>query len=190
MLMKKIKIFMAVIFLLGAILISGCNPVSDNVTDTASDTPSDTASVAATAQNGDTVQVEYTGTLADGTEFDTSVGAEPLEFTLGQGEMIPAFEAAIMGMKMGQKKTFTISAEDAYGPYYKELVAEVPRSMIPNDIIPEVGMYLQQTQEDGSVIVATITEVTAESVTLDANHPLAGKKLTFEVELVNILPGQ
>lgn len=177
--MKNVSILIAIILLAGAILFAGCNAVSDTVPDVAPD--------AAAAKNGDTVQVEYTGKLDDGSTFDTSRGREPLVFTLGQGEMIPAFESAILGMKVGQKKTFTLSAEQAYGPYYKEKVVVFPRNMIPQDITPEIGMILQQTQEDGTVITATITGITAESITLDANHPLAGKDLNFEVELLDIL---
>jgi peptidylprolyl isomerase len=175
--MKNINILMAIVFLAGAMLFAGCNTVSD--------TPPD----APAAKSGDTVSVDYTGKLSDGTVFDTSADREPLEFTLGQGEMMPAFERAIVGMKAGQKKTFTVAAEEAYGSYYEERVVVFSRTEIPKDITPQVGMMLQQTQEDGSVITATIIEVTDETVTLDANHPLAGKDLTFEIELLNISKG-
>ena len=141
---------------------------------------------AAQAKNGNTVQVNYTGKLADGTVFDTSIGREPLEFTLGAGQMITGFEKAVFGMKVGEKKTVTIPADEAYGPHLDEQVAEIPREKLPSDVTPEVGQQLVMRQADGREILATITEVSDETVTIDANHHLAGKDLTFEIELVKI----
>jgi peptidylprolyl isomerase len=142
---------------------------------------------AAQAKNGDTVQVNYTGKLADGTVFDSSVGREPLEFTLGAGQMIPGFEKAVFGMKVGEKKTVTIPVDEAYGPHRDDLVIEVPRDKLPAGLTPEVGQQLGVKQADGSTAVVTITNVSDNNtVTIDANHPLAGKDLTFEIELVKI----
>lgn len=137
------------------------------------------------AKNGDTVQVDYTGALIDGTVFDSSIGLEPPEFVLGSGEFFPAFEKAVVGMKVGQTKTFVIKSNDAYGPYYEEKVLVVPRTLIPQDITPEVGMVLYQ-QADGETITAVITEVTEDTVTVDANHWLAGQDLVFEIQLLKI----
>ena len=158
------------VLILGALLIAGCTSTSTSPQ----------------VKNGDTVQVNYTGKLSDGTVFDSSSGHTPLEFTLGSGKLIPGFEKAVLGMKVGEKKTITIPANEAYGPYRKELTLEIPRTDL-KDITPKIGMQLQSTQKDGSLIVATITKITETTVTLDANHHLAGKDLTFEIELLKIL---
>lgn len=138
------------------------------------------------AKNGDTVLVHYTGTLNDGTEFDSSRGSEPLEFTLGEGMLIPGFEEAVLGMKPGDSVTVTIAPENAYGEYSEEMVITVPRDQMPEHITPEVGAQLQLHDEDSEIDVV-IAEVTDEHITLDANHPLAGESLTFAIELVKIL---
>lgn len=137
-------------------------------------------------QDGATVRVHYTGTLDDGTEFDSSHGREPLEFTLGEGMLIPGFEDAVRGMDVGQTLTVTIPAEEAYGEYSEDMVLTVPADQIPSSISPEVGLQLQ-LHNDESELDVTITEVTDEHVTLDANHPLAGEDLTFTIELVEVL---
>ena len=139
-----------------------------------------------TAKTGDTVRVHYTGTLEDGSEFESSVGGDPLEFTLGQGEMMPGFEDAVMGMKVGESRTVTIPADEAYGPYRDELVFEVDRTELPADLEPEVGDQLY-IQSGGTQIPVTVIEVSESTITIDANHSLAGKDLTFEIELVEIL---
>ncbi len=142
---------------------------------------------AAVAKNGDTVQVNYTGKLADGTVFDSSVGRDPLEFTLGKGNMIPGFEKAVLGMKVGEKKTVTIPSDEAYGPHLDDMVIEVPEEKLPSNIEPKVGQMLEATGQNGEKIRFTITNISDNStVTLDANHPLAGKDLTFDIELVKI----
>ena len=141
---------------------------------------------AAIASDGDTVRVHYTGTLEDGTTFDTSVEREPLEFTLGTDRMIPGFEKAVSGLKVGESKTVTIPAEEAYGPYRDDLVIVVEREELPADLEPEVGQQLQMYQTDGSTVVVIVTEVSETTITIDANHPLAGKDLTFEIKLVEI----
>jgi FKBP-type peptidyl-prolyl cis-trans isomerase 2 len=165
MVMKKSCFVLAVILMIGVIM-TGCN--------------------AATAGNGDTVQVNYTGKLADGTVFDSSVGREPLEFTLGADQMIPGFEKAVFGMKVGEKKTVTIPVDEAYGPYRDDLVAEISRERLPSDLTPEVGQQLAVKRSDGATGIVTIISVSDNTVTIDANHPLAGKELTFEIELVKI----
>jgi peptidylprolyl isomerase len=135
----------------------------------------------AIAKTGDTVKVHYTLKLADGTVFDTSVGGEPIEFTIGQGKVLPAFEQAVIGMKVGESKTFTLTADQAYGQRNDNLMFDIGRDELSPDIIPEVGMQLSSSQG-----IVTIIEVTATTVKIDANHPLAGKDLTFDVELVEI----
>ncbi len=140
----------------------------------------------ATASDGDTVRVHYTGTLEDGTTFDTSVGREPLEFTLGEGKMIPGFEKAVYGLKVGESKTVTIPAEEAYGPHRDDLVIVVEREQLPADLNPKVDQQLQMQQTDGRTAVVIITDVSETTITVDANHTRAGKDLTFEIELVKI----
>ena len=138
------------------------------------------------ASDGDTVRVHYTGTLEDGTTFDTSVGREPLEFTLGEGKMIPGFEKAVYGLTVGKSKTVTIPAEEAYGPHRDDLVIVVEREQLPADLDPKVDQQLQMQQTDGRTAVVIVTDVSETTITIDANHPLAGKDLTFEIELVEI----
>lgn len=138
------------------------------------------------AQSGDTVQVHYTGKLNDGTVFDSSEGREPLQFTLGSGQVIPGFESAVSGMEVGESKTAQIASDDAYGPYVPERVIAVSRQDFPEDISPEVGMRLAVTQPNGQQIPVTVTDVSEEDVTLDANHRLAGQDLVFDIQLVAI----
>ncbi len=139
----------------------------------------------AQAKTGDTVRVHYKGSLSDGTVFDTSRNRDPLEVTLGSGQLIPGFENAVLGMETGEERRVTIPAEDAYGPRREELILEVPRGRFPPDIEPEVGKQLRMTQE-GHDFVVVVQDVKEDSVTLDANHPLAGKELIFELELVEV----
>lgn len=140
----------------------------------------------AQAKTNDTVKVHYTGRLSDGTVFDSSVEREPLEFTLGEGQVIPGFEEAVLGMTPGESKTITIVADEAYGPYRDDLILAVGRDQFPPDIIPEVGQQLQVRQTNGSVMLVTVAEVGEAAVKLDANHPLAGKDLIFDIQLVGI----
>ena len=141
----------------------------------------------ASAQAGDTVRVHYTGKLDDGTVFDSSAGSDPIEFVIGDHQVIPGFEDGVTGMTIGETKTITIPFDQAYGAYDDELVLDVPRDQFPDHITPEVGEALQLQQPDGNVITVIISEVSDESVTLDANHPLAGEDLTFDLELAEIV---
>ncbi|WP_372639144.1 peptidylprolyl isomerase [Fodinibius sp.] len=139
-------------------------------------------------KNGDTVKVHYTGKLTeDGTVFDSSREREPLEFTLGEGQLIPGFEEAVIGMEEGEDTTIELSSEDAYGERREDLELEVSKDDLPDNIEPEEGMQLQmQQQENGQAIPVQITSVEDEFVKLDANHPLAGQDLTFDIELVEL----
>ena len=140
-----------------------------------------------TAKSGDTVKVHYTGTLDDGTQFDSSAGREPLQFKLGGGQIIPGFEEAVLGMSPGDSITKIIPADQAYGPRREEMVLVVDRDVFPENINPTPGQQLEMRQSDDHTIDVVVTKVTAENVTLDANHPLAGQDLTFEIELVEIV---
>ena len=139
------------------------------------------------AQVGDMVKVHYTGRLTDGTTFDTSLERDPLEFTLGEGELIAGFEQAVLGMAAGESKTTTILADQAYGPHHAERVIDVERHHLPSDLQPEMGQQLQMTRPDGTTLSVMITTVTETQVTLDANHPLAGQDLIFDITLLEIV---
>ena len=139
-----------------------------------------------TAKRGDTVSVHYKGTLDDGTIFDSSEGGDPLSFRLGEGEVIPGFETAVEGMSIGDAKTERIDAENAYGPHRDELVFRVRREQLPDGSEIELGDLLRIGFPDGSTANVQVAEMDDASVTLDANHPLAGKDLTFELRLVAI----
>jgi FKBP-type peptidyl-prolyl cis-trans isomerase 2 len=140
----------------------------------------------AQAQTGDNVTVHYRGTLDDGTEFDNSRSGEPLTFTLGKGEVIPGFDTAVTGMQTGEKKTVTIAPADAYGESQPDMVGSLERSMLPDDLDPQVGDTLELSLQNGNSLLAKVVETAAEFVVLDANHPLAGETLTFELELLSI----
>jgi peptidylprolyl isomerase len=163
---KKPNLILVNVILLVLILMTGCGGPAQ-------------------AKSGDTVRVHYTGKVADGTVFDTSVGSEPYEFILGQGQTISGFEQAVVGMKIGESKTVTIPADQAYGQLQEDLIFEIGKDKLSPDIQPEVGMQLQ-----GSQGVVTIVEISETTVTLDANHPLAGQDLTFEIELIEIVKSQ
>ncbi len=141
----------------------------------------------AQAKNGDKVKIHYTGKLEDETVFDSSVEREPLEFIVGDGKIIPGFEKAVVGMAPGESKTVTISPDMAYGPHRNELVVDVERERVPCNLELKVGGFVQIRQRDGGVIQAKVTGVSESNVTLDANHPLAGKDLTFDIRLVEIV---
>ena len=139
------------------------------------------------AKAGDTVRIHYTGTLDDGTQFDSSAGRDPLEFAVGSGQVIPGFDRAVEGMGVGENKTVKIAPEEGYGERHEQLVQDVPKSALPEDIDPQIGMRLQASGPDGRVMQLVVTEVAEESITVDGNHPLAGKTLNFEIELVEIV---
>ena len=138
------------------------------------------------AKNGDTVKVHFTGRLENGEVFSNSKDDQPLEFTLGSGKIIPGFEEGIIGMEVGETKTITVPPEEAYGPRRKELIVDVEKTDLPENITPAIGEQIQIRQKDGNPIKVTITDMNEDTVTLDANHPLAGNTLFFHVELVEI----
>lgn len=139
------------------------------------------------AKSGDTVRIHYTGTLEDGSTFDSSSGRDPLEFTLGSGQVIPGFDKAVDGMTVGEEKTVDIAADDAYGQRDPNGVQAFPREKVPADIPLDIGTRLQLATPSGQPVMVTVAEVTEEQVILDANHPLAGQDLTFKIELVEIV---
>jgi peptidylprolyl isomerase len=139
------------------------------------------------AKSGDTVRIHYTGTLEDGTQFDSSSGRDPLEFNLGSGQVIPGFDNAVDGMSVGDTRSVSIEPGDAYGERHEQLVQEVPKSVLPDDIDAKIGMQLQGQSAEGQMTRFTVTAVTRDTITVDANHPLAGKKLNFDIELVEIV---
>ncbi len=147
------------------------------------------------AEKGDKVKIRFTGKLDDGTVVDASEDCscescecedDRLEFTIGEEEVIPGLEEAVIGMRPGETKTVRIVSDQAYGPYDEEMVMQVERSEFPEDIQPEVGQMLELTDDEGEAFVVTVAEVSDESVTLDANHPLAGQDITYDLELVEI----
>jgi peptidylprolyl isomerase len=140
----------------------------------------------AKAGNGNTVKVHYTGKLDDGTVFDSSKGSDPIEFTLGEGRMIPGFEAAIMGMEVGDSKTVKLASDQAYGPHRDDKMLKVDRQEIPASIPLAKGMKLQAQAPNGEVVYFSVVEFNDTQVTLDGNHPMAGKDLTFDIELVSL----
>ncbi|SEV93523.1 peptidylprolyl isomerase [Chitinophaga sp. YR573] len=137
-------------------------------------------------KNGDTVRVHYHGRLTDGTTFDSSEGRDPLEFQVGAGMVIKGFDNGVIDMKVGDKRTLEIPVDDAYGPKNAELIMEFPKDNIPAELNPEVGMDLQMSNPEGQVFPVKVAAIGSEFITLDANHPLAGEALVFDIELVEI----
>jgi len=166
-----LKRYLIPLLLVAALLVGGCGG----------------SSAPAEAKNGDTVNVHYTGRLGNGTVFESSVGGEPFEFTIGAGRVIPGFEQAVIGMQPGESKTVVVPPDQAYGPYRDELVMVTDRDHLPPDWEPQVGQQFPLTQPDGRVVWATVIDVSESSITLDANHHLAGKELTFDITLVEII---
>ena len=140
----------------------------------------------AAAKKGDNVKIHYKGTLQDGTVFDSSEGREPLGFTLGGGQVIPGFDEAVMGMSTGETKNVLIPMDKAYGPRNEELIMPVPLNQVPKDLNPEAGQQLQMGGPNGQPVMVKVVDVTEEHIMLDANPPLAGEDLTFDIELVAI----
>ena len=141
----------------------------------------------AIVKDGDTVKVHYTGTLTNGEKFDSSIDRDPLEFTVGAGQMIKGFDDAMPGMTIGEKKTVHIQPEEAYGKINEDAIIEFPRTNIPADMPLEVGMQLQLRDEEGHPVPVTVKAIKEDTVLLDANHMLAGKELVFEIELLEIV---
>ncbi|WP_404406346.1 peptidylprolyl isomerase [Pelagibacterium halotolerans] len=141
------------------------------------------------AKHGDTVRIHYTGRLTDGTEFDSSKDREPLEFQLGSGQIISGLDNQVQGMNEGESATVTIPADEAYGQHRPEGVQTVPRERIPEGVDVSPGARLQATGADGRAMTLTVVNSTEEEVTVDANHPLAGKDLVFDVELIEVVNG-
>ena len=138
-------------------------------------------------KNGDTIKVHYHGKLTDGSTFDSSEGREPLEFTVGSGAVIQGFDDGVTGMTIGEKKTINIPADEAYGQKDEDRVMDFPIDRFPPDMKPELGMQLNMSNGEGQNIPVVITEINDDSITLDANHPLAGEELVFDLELVEIV---
>jgi peptidylprolyl isomerase len=136
--------------------------------------------------DGKKVRIHYTGTLNDGTQFDSSAGRDPFEFEIGAGKVIPGFDIAVRSMEIGDKKTVTIPTAEAYGEVREEIIGDLPKDMFPPEMNLAVGLPLQMMSPQGPVMV-TIKEIKETAVTVDANHPLAGKDLTFELELLEVL---
>lgn len=145
------------------------------------------------AKNGDVVRVHYKGRLTDGTEFDSSEGRDPLEFQVGGGQVIPGFEKQVEGMEIGEVSTITIAADEAYGARDERQVQSVPRSSMPADLDLQIGTRLTATTREGKQIPLTVTQIEDDQIIVDANHPLAGQDLVFDIELIEIVgsePGQ
>lgn len=138
------------------------------------------------AHKGDKVKVHYVGKLSDGDVFDSSLKSRPLEFTLGSGELIKGFDECVEGMEIGEKRTVTIPPEDAYGEHHDRFVIDIPREQVPEDAKPSPGGFLHLKNHEGQAMQALILEVGDDSVKVDLNHPLAGKELIFDIELVDI----
>ena len=137
-------------------------------------------------KNGDKISVHYTGKLADGSIFDSTAGEEPFVFTLGEDDLIDGFLNALQSMSVGEKKTVTIEVDDAYGEWHEDMVIEVPRSEMPDDLELEIGDELEVTDEEDEPMIVTVSEMSDTTVTLDGNPALAGEVLTFDLELVAI----
>ena len=138
------------------------------------------------ATAGSKVKIHYTGTLENGSQFDSSEGRDPLAFEVGSGQVIPGFDKAVEGMAVGESKSVSIAPEDAYGPRNEQAIQEVPKSALPDDLVPVEGMILQAQNQNQQPVQLTVTAVSDDSITVDGNHPLAGKTLNFDISLVEI----
>ncbi|MDR9500967.1 MAG: peptidylprolyl isomerase [Desulfurivibrionaceae bacterium] len=139
-----------------------------------------------TIEAGNKISVHYTGTFEDGEVFDSSKESSPLSFEVGAGQMIQGFDQAVLGMNQGDCKKFTLTPEEAYGPRNEELLIDIPNANFPEDLKLEEGMMLQMTNQDGQPVPATVAEINEESVKMDVNHPMAGKTLIFDIEIVEV----
>ena len=188
--MKKILFLLSLIILsIFIILFSGCTKenAEQSVNEENTEEVVDNKLV---VDVGDYIKVHYTGTLDDGSVFDSSVGREPLEFTAGAGQMIKGFDAAVIGMKVGEVKTVTIPAAEAYGLHDDDLVLTFSKDELPEGMDPKVGDQIPLSGSGGRIVNALVVEVTDTTIIVDANHRLAGKDLTFEIELVELTKGQ
>jgi len=140
-----------------------------------------------TVKEGDTIVIEYTGRLEDGTVFDSTSGKNPLEFTVGEGEVVAGLEKGVIGMAPGETKKIVIASEEGYGPHLKERVCALDRKRVPDNFQPEVGQQLQMYRADGLPIVGTVVAVSDATLTMDYNHPLAGKTMIFETKVLAIV---
>ena len=138
-------------------------------------------------KQGSKIKVHYTGQLEDGTEFDSSRNRDPLEFEVGSGQIMPGVDKGVVDMKVGETRKLTIEPENAYGPVREDLVGQVDKSAFPDDINPQIGQQLQMERSDGDPIQVVVTAIEGDKVTLDANHPMAGQTLVFDVEVTEIL---
>lgn len=143
-----------------------------------------------TVKSGDKVRVNYTGRSEDGQVFESSVGLMPLTFTIGAGEVVKGFEDAVIGMYPGQRKTVSVDPENGFGMYDNSLIVELPRESLPDDLNVQVGMDFEMEDEEGNVLPAVVIKVQEETILIDANAPLAGKKVIYEIELVEIVKGR
>jgi peptidylprolyl isomerase len=141
-----------------------------------------------TAKKGDRVKVNYTGRSGDGTVFESSVGISPLVFTIGSDEVVPGFEHAVIGMSPGEKKTVVVEPEEGFGAYDESLVFEIGKDELPAGATPQVGMDFEMVDEQGEAVAATVIDILSDSVIIDANAPLAGKSIIYEIELLEIVP--
>ena len=141
----------------------------------------------AQAKDGDTVKVHYTGKLQDGTVFDSSANRDPLQFTVGERQVIPGFEDSVIGMNPGESKTIEIASDKAYGPYRNEMTITLERDQFPEHLNLQTNQQVQLVREDGQAFIVRVTEISDSTVTLDANHPLAGQDLTFDIQLIEIV---
>ncbi|MBD3231638.1 peptidylprolyl isomerase [Candidatus Dependentiae bacterium] len=139
------------------------------------------------AKQGDKVKVHYTGKLDDDSIFDSSKDRQPLEFVIGEKKVIPGFEKAVIGMEPGESKTIKLNPDEAYGQYRQDMVMEVEKAKLPPNLDPKVGQFLEVKQDNGQVIIVQVTKVDEKNITIDANHPLAGKNLSFDIELIEII---
>ncbi len=189
--MIKMKNFLVILIVFSFLFITACVDNGNIGNPADSPTPSPTAektpTPARTVQKGDTVKVDYTGTLEDGTVFDSSKGREPLEFVAGAGQMIKGFDAAVIGMKEGEEKEISLKPEEAYGAFNPDLIKSIPREQLPQDQEPQVGMILVVSTVEGAQIPAKITEVDENSIKVNLNLELAGKTLIFKIKIVEIV---
>ncbi|MFB0528137.1 MAG: peptidylprolyl isomerase [bacterium] len=191
--MEVTKVTLALFLIMGLVLINGCGRKEEkqpSVKDVEKMLPEkiipEKGGEKEVIKKGDRVKVQYTGTLKDGTIFDKSKEEKPLEFTVGSGQIIPGFDKAVEGMKLNEEKEVTLKPEDAYGKRDETAIREFPKSSLPENFKPEKGMVLRLQDQTGRAIPGTITDITENSITIDLNHPLAGKDLTFNIKVVGI----